>query len=172
MPGDEQRQQLVAQLGVAHRAAVLVRGLQQQRHDVVALGQVRGGAALGDLRIDRAVDALKLAPERRHAGDALGAERHQGDPLEGVGDDVEQPAQLAAQLIHARPLGDAEHRPQDDLHRHRLHARAQRIGLAERPALDLPCGDFGHQRAVALHPLAVKRRQQQPALAQVRRVVE
>ena len=42
--GDQQRHQLVAQLLVAHRAAVLVGGLQQQRHDVVALGQVAGTA--------------------------------------------------------------------------------------------------------------------------------
>ncbi len=58
-------------------------------------------------------------------------------PLSGIGDDVEQPAQLAAQLLHARALRDAEHGAQDDLERHRLHARAQRIGLAQRPALDL-----------------------------------
>ena len=54
-------------------------------------------------------------------------------PLTGSVSDVEQPAQLAAQLVHARTLRDAEHRAQDDLKRHRLHARAQR-DMARRAA--------------------------------------
>ncbi len=63
-----------------------MRGLQQQRHDVVALGQVGGAAALGDLRVDRAVDALQFAPEGRDPRDPVGSQHEHRDALDGVGD--------------------------------------------------------------------------------------
>ena len=44
--------------------------------------------------------------------------------------------------------------------------------LAARPALDLALGHLAHELAVALHPLAVERRQHQLALAHVRALVE
>ncbi len=72
----------------------------------------------------------------------------------------------------ARALGDAEHRAQDDLERHRLHPGAQPVGLADRPALDLLRRHIRHQLAVALHPLAVEGGQHQLTLPQVRAVVE
>ena len=47
MAGDEQRHQLVAQLLVGQRRAVLVARLQQDREHVVALGDVAGLRAGG-----------------------------------------------------------------------------------------------------------------------------
>ena len=56
MAGRQQRHELVAQLGVGHRLAVLVAREQQHREDVVALGEVGRRAALGDQRVELAVD--------------------------------------------------------------------------------------------------------------------
>ena len=69
-------------------------------------------------------------------------------------------------------LLEAEHGAEDDLERDRLHPGSQPVRLAARPALDLLAGDLGHQLAVALHPLAVERGQQQLALFHVRALVE
>ena len=47
VPGDEQGDQLVAQLDVGHRPALLVARLEQDREHVVALGDVVGPAGAG-----------------------------------------------------------------------------------------------------------------------------
>ena len=62
--------------------------------------------------------------------------------------------------------------PQDDLERHALQPRVQRDGLVGRPRGHLALGQLGHQPGEALHPLAVKGRQQQAALLQVIVLVE
>jgi hypothetical protein len=51
-------------------------------------------------------------------------------------------------------------------------ARRQREPLRARPRGDLALGDLAHQLPVALHALAVERRQQQLALRQMRVLVE
>ena len=89
-----------------------------------------------------------------------------------VGGEVEEVAQRRAQRVHALAVVDAEDGLEDDLERDRLHPRAQLVGGAGGPALDLAGGDLGHLLAVALHALAVEGRQQQPALADVRLLVE
>ena len=62
--GDEQRHELVAQLDVGHRLAVLVAGEQQHREDVVALGQVGRRAALGDQGVELAIDGAAGSARR------------------------------------------------------------------------------------------------------------
>ena len=78
--GDQQGEQLVVDLGVAHRRAVLVAGGDQQREDVVALLEVGGAAALGDLG-ERS--ARRPASTRRRKGgkraEPLGADRQHRD---------------------------------------------------------------------------------------------
>ena len=73
--GDQQGQQLVVDLGVAHRRAVLVAGGDQQREDVVALLEVGGDAALGDLADDQRGDPVDAAAEGREGADPVGADR-------------------------------------------------------------------------------------------------
>ena len=170
--GDQQGQQLVADLGVAHRAAVLVAGGDQHREDVVALGEVLGQAALGDLGVDQLVDPLDAAAEGGDVADPLRSDQEDRSEEPRVGGEVEEAAQSRPQRVHPCPVVDAEDSLEDDLQRYRLHPRSQLVGGAGRPALDLPHGDLGHRLAVALHPLAVERRQQQLALADVRLLVE
>ena len=170
--GGEQGQQLVADFGVAHRAAVLVAGGDQHREDVVALLEVLGFAAGPDLGVDQPVDAVHRAAEPGQATDPPRAEQGHRDQLLGVAEQIEVAAQGVAQLVQALALAGAEDGAQDDLQGQRLHARAQRVGLAARPALDLTLGDRGHDRLVGLHALAVERRQQQLALTDVPLLVE
>jgi endonuclease/exonuclease/phosphatase family metal-dependent hydrolase len=170
--GDQEGEELVADLGVAHRRAVLVAGGDQEREDVVALLQVGGGAALGDLGGDQVVDPVDAAPEGRDRADPVRAERQHRPEEAGVGGEVEEAAERRAQPLEAGAAVDAEDRLDDDLERDRLHPRAQPVRGAGRPALDLAGGDRLHLLAVALHALAVERRQQQPALADVALLVE
>ena len=81
-------------------------------------------------------------------------------------------AQALAQQRPARPLADAEDRAQDYLQRQLLHPWPKRVGLPERPALDLLTRDFAHQLAVALHARPVERGQHQLALREMALVVE
>ena len=56
MSGEQQGHELVAQLGVAHRLAVLEAGGDEHREDVLAAREVRVGAPLGDLGGQQLVD--------------------------------------------------------------------------------------------------------------------
>src|SRR5262249_51193232 len=60
--GDEQSDQLVAQLAVGHRVAVLVAREEQHRADVLAILEVGGVAAGRDLLVDQLVHRPSLAP--------------------------------------------------------------------------------------------------------------
>ena len=140
--GDQQGEELVVDLGVAHRRAVLVAGGDQQREDVVALLEVVGGAPVGDLADDQLGDAVDAAAERRDEADPVGADRQHRHQHPRVGEQVEEGAQRLAQFAQPRAAVDAEDGLDDDLERHRLHPRAQLVGLAGRPALDLPRRDL------------------------------
>ena len=61
--GDEQRQQLVGDLGVRHRLAALVPGLHEQREHVVALLEAGVGARGVDQRVDVGVELAAHAQE-------------------------------------------------------------------------------------------------------------
>ena len=172
MPGDEQGQQLVAHLLVAHRAAVLVAGADQHREDVVALLQIPGPPPLGDLAVDQLVDPVDPPAEGPSRRTRCGPDQEHRQEEPWVGGEVEEVAQRVAQLGQPLALADAEDGAQDDLQRDRLHPRAQLVGGPRWPALDLACGDLGHRLPVALHPLAVEGRQQQATLAHVRLLVE
>ena len=173
MAGAEHGDQLVAQLFVAHRAAVVVAGLQQQREHVVValLAGFDLRAAQADLLVDELVERFARAQEARPgaAGAEVAAQGGEG------GDQADALAEVVDQRLEAgQPLlvVDAE----DGAHDHRqgdpLGVGAQREGLADRPGLHLPARRLADQLAVAAHPLAVEGRQQQLALLHVRRVVE
>ena len=63
MPRQQQAHELVAKLLIGHLLAVLVARLQQQREDVVALGEVRLRAPAPQLRVDHRVEVVQRAPE-------------------------------------------------------------------------------------------------------------
>ena len=63
MTGDKQRHQLVAQLRIGHRAAVLIGGTHQHCQGVGARGQVGVGAPVGDLGVEQAVGFGDTAPD-------------------------------------------------------------------------------------------------------------
>ncbi len=63
MAGEQERDQLVAQLVVAHRLPVLEPRRDEHREDVVTLAEVRVGAPLGDLRTQQLVDRAALPPQ-------------------------------------------------------------------------------------------------------------
>ena len=68
MAGDEQGHQLVADLLLGHRRAVLVAGVEQHGQDVVAVRAL--GAALGDQLEHQLVDLGLDAHERGERPDA------------------------------------------------------------------------------------------------------
>jgi hypothetical protein len=173
VPGDEQRHELVAQLDRAHLGAVLVPGGEEHREHVVARGRGTGvGAALGDEveqeRVDLGLERVEARP-RRHAAqrghDLVEDRRRAHAPLEDGG-------QLRAQGVHARARVEPEDRAEDDLERQRLEPRVQGDRGVARPRGDLVLGDLGDEVLQAPHPLAVERRQHEPALLEVGVLVE
>ena len=173
--GDEQRHQLVAQLLVGERAALLVASLEQDRQHVVALLDVGGTAAAGDLVVDLGIGR---GPQAQEALPDVAADR-----AADLGQrDHRERAALHADIEHRReslaqprePVGvvDAEDGPHDDLQRDLLRSRPQSERLAHRPARDLLLRDLAHHVAVALHALTVEGREHQLALAHVLAAVE
>ena len=167
----EQRHQLVAQLHVGHRRAVLVSRREQQRENVVALLAVVRGTPVGDLRVDQLVDGGQRLAESRRRGEPAEVALEERHPVQDARQLAERRDALAEE-VHALVVAHAEDRAQDHLERDRLHARAQLDLLAERPARHLALGGLGHHLHVAAHALAVEGREQQLALAHVALLVE
>ena len=173
VPGDEQRHQLVAQLLVGHRGAVLVARLQQQREHVVALGR-RRGAALADLLVEDLVGGRGGgAKARPRAPVAVPAHAEgEGEHAPTRGGDVEDLAQRGAQRVEAGRVLDPEYGAHDHLERDGLGVGEDGERLAHRPARHLALGRLAHDLGVGGHPLSVERGQEQLALAHVLRAVE
>ena len=122
MPGDQHGDELVAELAVGHRRAVLVSGREEEREDVGAGGAVGGAAArlddAAELRVDGGAAPQetsvraerKVALQRRHEGEDRRRRLHVLD------EEVPEPVAAGALL-------DAEDGAQDDLERDRLHVR-------------------------------------------------
>jgi hypothetical protein len=180
--GDEHRHELVAQLGVGHRAAVLVARVQQHRQQVVAragprvaLGDGRElRAALGDLGVDQRVDARPLAAVR--APRAAGTEVDPRQPRRVAGGDrqrqVEQRRQQAAQLVAAGRVAHAEDDLEDHVHRDPVHDRAGRDRRVRGPGGDVLQCALAREPLPARQPPAVQRPEDDSAQPQVLGLVE
>ena len=146
--------------------------LQEHREDVVAVGAL--GAAAADLVEQDLVGAAlhPREPEHIRVRHAVEAEGHAHHELPAVGAPVHELAQRRAAAVEPVGILDAEDGAHDHLERDRLRVRHRRHALADRPARELLLGRFRHEVAVALHPLAVERRQHELALAHVRGTVE
>jgi len=171
--GADDRDQLVAQLFVAHRRAVVIAGAQQQREDVVSLAVVGLdlGAANRYLLVDELVERLAGADEagpRPERPEVTTQEGEGGERADAPGEGVDQPPGA----VEALRVVDAEDGLEDHRQGDPLSVASKREGLTDRPALHLAQGDLADQLAVSLHSLAVKGRQQQLALAHVGLVVE
>ena len=106
--GEQQRDQLVAHLAVAHLAPVLEAGGDEQREDVLALGaggiRLMIGTTLGDLRQQQLVDLSdQLAQARQRIATAKAA-REQHSELQGWrGRFAQQRRQPLAQAARRAP---------------------------------------------------------------------
>jgi len=162
--GDQQREQLVAQLLVRERVAPLGRALDEHRQDAVA-GRVR--AVAGDLAVHELVG---LRPDR----DEAAPRRVPGDvALRGGGEEEDRVAeaeQIAEQLSHPGEhllVAHPDDEPQDHLQRDGLHTRPQGDRLADGPTAHLRLRDLPDQVRVAAQRLAVEGGQHELALAHV-----
>ena len=112
VPGDEQGHQLVAQLAVRQRLAVLISRSQQQRQDVLPIAEVGRLAAAGDLREQLTVDLGELAPEAGEPHQPIGAEEAEHQSAAGIGRPRHQPPEARGEPVESRPLLQAEDRAQ------------------------------------------------------------
>jgi hypothetical protein len=170
VPGDEQRHELVAQLAIGHRPAVLVARCEQHREHVVGL--LPRAAALVDQREDERVGVRAHVHEARPRRERAEAAAERGQQRQRGGSEVEQLPQRGPQLVELRTGGEAEDRAQDDLERQRLGALVQREVPVRAPGGDLALGHLLHHADERAHPLAMEGGQHQLALRQVLAPVE
>ena len=163
MSREQQRDQLVAQLPIGQRFAVLVAGGQQQREDVPVRVEIRLVAPSLDLLVEHLVDTIAIAHETAPGATRAEVLAHRLEGEDGI--DGRQPRQYALQLGDAARIGDAEDRSDDHLHRDRLGDGACADPVAGPPAVDLAPGDLLDQLGVVGDRVAMKRRQHQLAHA-------
>ena len=166
--GDEQRHQLVADLRVGERLALLRPRGEQEREDVLA----RLCTAIRDLLEQELVDGAQPRLVEAELLDPLGPRRDHGEHRRAAHDPVHHLRQAGAELVQPRAPLDAEDDAQHDVERDRLQPRRERDPVPARPARDVLARDLGDEVVVAGHARAVERRQHQLALAQVLRAVE
>jgi hypothetical protein len=166
----ERRHQLIAQLLGAHRRAIAVARLEQQREHVVAAGAI--AATLIDQLVDQPISLLAQPLEFAHSSEATEQSLHGWEQRDRVIGEGQELGQQLAQRLEPRPLLEAEDGAQDHLERQALQARMHRERLLELPRGDLTLGELGHEPRQALHLLPVERRQQELALLEVRVLVE
>ena len=174
--GHEQRHQLVAQLPSVSALALLVAGRQQQREDVVARRRRPGSRRrAADLLVEQLVGLAARGGEARpgaaavRCGSAVSASISTRRRLPTMSSRRRSGAPSRSSRSRSSTPKTVAH---DHLERDRLHARQDREAAPPRPGRHVPLGDLAHHLAVLAHPLAVERRQQQPALAQVLGAVE
>ena len=167
MPREHQRQQLVTHLAIAHRAAVVVTRAQHQAEDVVAATAARPPPR--DRRVRQRVQAVADADHPRVRPDAAERPAQRREQHQQRAHRRQRAQKGGAQFVQARRLVDAEDRAQDDVDRDGRPGVLHREGRAGRPRRGLSQGRLAHDRAVGPHPLAVKRRRQQLAIARVAR---
>ena len=151
MAGDEQGHELVAELLVGHRRAVLVAGLEQHREHVVAL--LVGVAALVDELEHEPVDSSRRSTKPAIGPNLLKRRSIRGDGLMnrviGLLAVGEHRAEPGAQGVEALAGVEAEDGAQDHLEGQPLHP-----GVQLDRGLGAPGGHLtlGHRRDQSLEP--------------------
>ena len=167
VPGHQQGDQFVANFLVAHGLTVLVAGGNEHRHDVGAGIQGLLPAA-GNLIVQQVVDfALQSANpspgrKRPHIDLQLANQHHRA-----TADQAQKHDEQRTETRQPVALFHPEHGAQDDVQRDPLHMPVNRENLFNRPAVDRTVHGLPHDVAVQPHPIAVKRRHEQLALAPV-----
>ena len=168
--GEDEGQELVADLAVAQFLAVLGPGQEELGEDVAALAEVVGAAAAGDHRVGRAVEEVErdLGESDRLVAEEVHQLADLGDRLGRGGDQAlgrEPQPELGG--VAARDALDPEDPGHDHVERYRLHPRRERERPADRPAIDLALGGGRDRTRVALDRLAVEVGEEQLALPHV-----
>ena len=168
MAGEQQRHHLVAHVGVRQAGAVLVLGVEQQRQQVLAARAA--AAAAGDLAEDQRVQLAARVGQRRPRR-ARAAQHLQPVVAPVVG---ERALELARGIGPRRALFgvDPEQRAQRDAQR-----ELAAPGVHVDPVAGAPRGDRAvdlllHRAERGGDPLAVERRQHDPARAPVELAVD
>ena len=164
MPRPDERDQLVAQLLVAHRLPVLVARLEQHREHVVAIPRARG-AALADQPEEELIERRAPRHEAAPGRELAEIEAQRGHDVED-GELREHVQHRLAQRLELR-TGGAEDRAQDDVERDGARGRLDREEALERPLVHRAARDLPDRVAVRVHAGAVEGRQQEAPLAQV-----
>ena len=172
MPGDQQRHQLVAQLGVREPRAVLVPRLQEQREDVATIAEVGGRPSPRDLAVQLGVHRRRLAPEAIEPHQPVGSQEAEHERAARVGRPAREAPQQPTEPFEPWPVLHAEHRPQYHAQRDRVHPRQRRLRTVQRPGRHLAPGRVADHVLVLAHALAVERREHELAPPQVLGAVE
>lgn len=167
----EHGEELVAQLLLGERRAVLVAGAQEQGQDIGALVEVGRPAASCDLLVQHRVGDLPAADQLPARAPRPEVTLHAGDEQHG-GARVDDRAQRVAQALDPGGLGHAEHRTADDVEGQCPHAGAQHDPVSRTPTVDLTLGCLMDDPSELGDVAALERGQQELALAQVARPVE
>jgi len=167
--GQQQRYQLVADLAVRERCAVLGAGLEEQCQDVVAGPGVAGVAPFVDHREYAPIDPAQEQLQQPHR--ILPAGVHQlGDRGDRRRGDPEQAQQLdphgGLRRRHRRRLGQPEDPGHDHVQRDLLSDDRQRYRTAHRPRAQRGLGRLVDGLLIRGHRSSVESRHQQcPLLA-------
>ena len=156
VPSAEHREQLIAQLRVRHRLALLVTCAQQQREHVGALLEVRLLPASLDFLIQHGVrraQTPRKAPARAQRSQVCTCGREHKDWA--AVDDRDQPS---AQALDPLGLCDTEHGSADHLECKCAHALAEHQRCAWAPPRDLSLGHIVDDLPKSGHSRALKRR--------------
>ena len=141
MTGDEQGHQLVADLLLAHRRAVLVARLEQHREDVVALGALAPAARRSARRSSRrpppAMRTKRAKGPTRSAARASRLSGFGGIRLIGRSPKASISCSRSRSASKRAPGLEPEDRAQDDLQRQLLHPRVQLDRRVARQRRDL-----------------------------------
>ena len=174
--GHQERHQLVAQLLVGHRRAVLVARLEQHAEDVVAVlvASRRRSSICSKISLSASswsFTNVRHGPDPQHhlLQQAVLGRHHQAARAVA---ELEHRAEAVAQRVEPRARVEAEGGAQDDLEREPLGDGVQLDRLVARQGGHLALGDLLHQAGELGHLLAVEGRQHQLLLAHVRVAVE
>ena len=164
MAGDEERDELVAELLVGHRRAVLVARIEEEREDVGTSCPVPTAAP--DLVVEDAVALLHCAEEPPVVAEATEIDLHERDQERRPRAELQHALGDPNHLLQTRAL-EAEHRPDDHAEGDVLHRLVERERLAVREGVDRVVRDVEHRLPVDLHPLSEERREQELPLSTV-----
>ena len=171
MAGDQHCNHLVAQFLIAHRPAVLIARLDQQRQDIFTPGSALL-ATPGDLGVQEVVNFLQEVSDLLAFGKKADQTLKPRNQAYGVGPQGEHIGQAFPQPSLLGSLVHTEDATQNHIQGNLLHAGMDRKGPAGRPAVKVAVGHLTHDLAVGLHAFTMKRRGHEPPVVSMARAVE